>query len=115
MNKDIINFLVIYQKWILFFFCVVFGVAAKESYQKITIQGYQITKIGYKFVVSFLVCFPVKEICEYMGWIRWQPYIIMFCSCFYEIIMEWVAKDLLPALQKVAITLITKKNKDGNS
>lgn len=112
MNREIIYFLITYQKWFLFFFCVVFGVIGKESYLKLKVDNYDIKNIGYKFVVAFLVCFPVKELAIYYRWDRWEPYIVMFTSCFHVLIMDWINKDLFPMLLKGLANVINKKIDD---
>lgn len=104
-KKDLIEFLTTNQKMFVFFFCVLFGVIAQESYQILKNENRStIKKFIPKSIVALFVCVLVSGFLQENKFLnKYYPFVIMGLAFLYRPASDWIMTDLLPFLSKQLI------------
>lgn len=103
-KKDLIEFLTANQKMFVFFFCVLFGVVAQESYQMLKNEGSTVKKFLPKSIVALFVCLLASGFLQENEFLnKYYPFVIMGLAFLYRPASDWIMTDLLPFLSKQLI------------
>lgn len=103
-KKDLFQFLVANQKMFVFFFCVIFGVIAQESYQMLKNEKSTIKKFLPKSVVALFVCLLASGFLQESEFLnKYHPWVIMALAFLHRPASDWIMTDLLPFLSKQLI------------
>ena len=112
-KKDLFQFLVANQKMFVFFFCVIFGVIAQESYQMLKNENSTIKKFLPKSVVALFVCLLANGFLQESAFLnKFYPWVIMALAFLHRPASDWIMTDLLPFLSKQLIKNQKTKKED---
>jgi len=112
-KKDLIQLLIENQRIAIFFFCVLFGVVAQESYQILKNENTSFKKFLPKSIVALFVCMMVSGFLQENELLnKFYPFVIMAMAFLHRPASDWMMTDLLPFLSNQLVKGQKNKKED---